>query len=309
MTRSVLCVIGLLSLAPGCGQEQPRAKTSRQPSVAPPSPAGHTAVAASAPAEQHAAACDSAQAAQRVWRRSRPRGYSFQYLQSCWTAACNGWWQVAVRGNTVVWAAPVESVGSSDCRPFLRAPVSEFVSTIDEILRGVVKSICTPDNEPLSRGMQVRTEYDRAWGYPVSTSFNNPYVADAHWSESIRAFLPLSDSAPELVAPPPRPASSCQASNYSLCNLDGVCWDTRPKPTLQLEVAAPTSCRNARDASLLVHVSARGSVIGKPVVTDGSGCVQFDRAAANFVTRATFIPARKKGRPVSAWVKVDVSPR
>ncbi len=309
MTRRALCVIGLLSLALGCRQEQPGAKPPQHPAVAPPSPAQQTATAApaAAPTKEHAATCDSARAAQRVWRRHRPRSYSFQYSESCWTAGCNRWWQVAVRGDTVVRATPVESRGSGDeCAQSF--PAAENASTIDEILRGLVKSICKPDNEPLFRGMQITARYDRAWGYPVSTGFNNPYVADAHWGESIRAFRPLSDSAPELVASPPRPASSCQASNYSLCNPDGACWDTPPEPPPRLLVAVPASCRHAWNAWLLVHVSPRGRVIGKPVVTYGSSCVQFDRAAIKSVTTAPFIPAQRKGRPVSAWTKVSVSP-
>jgi TonB family protein len=74
-------------------------------------------------------------------------------------------------------------------------------------------------------------------------------------------------------------------------------------------MAAPASCAGAPTAAtVLVHVSVTGEVLGAPSAY-GSNCVQFNQAAAAYAQDMRFSPATKNNQNVSAWIRILVQPR
>jgi len=102
---------------------------------------------------------------------------------------------------------------------------------------------------------------------------------------------------------------NCEAPTTSIANPNQVCWTARPNPLSTPTMAAPASCAGAPTAAtVLVHVSVTGEVLGAPSAY-GSNCVQFNQAAAAYAQDMRFSPATKNNQNVSAWIRILVQPR
>jgi hypothetical protein len=115
---------------------------------------------------------------------------------------------------------------------------------------------------------------------------------------------------PVAVNPPPSaPGTGCEAINVGLANSHHLCYDTRPNPRGQLQIAVPDGCANrATTAEILVRVDANGQVIGTPAATSRGSCPAFALQAAAYAADLTFVPATKSNAPVAAWVKILIRP-
>jgi len=102
---------------------------------------------------------------------------------------------------------------------------------------------------------------------------------------------------------------NCEAPTTSIANPNQVRWTARPNPLSTPTMAAPASCAGAPTAAtVLVHVSVTGEVLGAPSAY-GSNCVQFNQAAAAYAQDMRFSPATKNNQNVSAWIRILVQPR
>lgn len=101
--------------------------------------------------------------------------------------------------------------------------------------------------------------------------------------------------------------SDCASPTVSISNPNGSCWDNRPVPRVIPRVVRPAECgRGVTSASVLVHVSAAGEVIGRPVISRRSSCAMFSQVAVAFALDVTFEPATLRGRGVDAWTVLAV---
>ena len=85
------------------------------------------------------------------------------------------------------------------------------------------------------------------------------------------------------------------------------CFDERPRPGEAPFVAPPAGASPERGTTFWVQVSADGRTLGlRPLRLSRS--VAFDRAAAAFVRRLSWEPARRDGSPLTAWTQIEVRP-
>lgn len=111
----------------------------------------------------------------------------------------------------------------------------------------------------------------------------------------------------QVVAIPP--TVNCEATNFGLQNPDGACWDERPVPLAASVIPFPSACTGSvTPATVLMRVTAEGSVVGTPTVVRPSSCGAFSAVAAAYMADMWFSPAKKLGTPVSAWTMVVVRP-
>jgi len=104
-------------------------------------------------------------------------------------------------------------------------------------------------------------------------------------------------------------AVNCGNPVVSLRNPNKACWDIAPTPLSAPVVAVPNVCGRATSGvAVLAHVSAEGSVLGTPVVTQRVQCSAFGQAAAAFARDLRFQPATKSGSGVAAWTQVFIRP-
>ncbi len=88
----------------------------------------------------------------------------------------------------------------------------------------------------------------------------------------------------------------------------GVEFDTAPSPSEEIKPRYPPGARQrgeegSLEAELLVE--ADGSV-GGATIRRGSGFADLDRAALSALRAARFSPARRRGRPVAARIRITV---
>jgi hypothetical protein len=103
--------------------------------------------------------------------------------------------------------------------------------------------------------------------------------------------------------------AGCDQQEASLRNAGRQCWDTRPVPRAALELPAPPMCPALPSpVTVVVRVSAAGSVVGQPAVVSGSNCDPFSQMAAAYLVDVSFSPALRGGAPVEAWTQVLVRP-
>jgi hypothetical protein len=122
------------------------------------------------------------------------------------------------------------------------------------------------------------------------------------WTTVTIRLMPVAELA---VAPTRRGAVPCESPTLSMNNPNRACWDSRPVPRSAPAIRMPTACRGAASAAtVLVHVSASGEVVGNPTVIGRSSCAAFGQAAAAYAADASFQPALKDGRPVPSWVRL-----
>ena len=85
------------------------------------------------------------------------------------------------------------------------------------------------------------------------------------------------------------------------------CFDERPRPGEAPFVTPPAGATPERGTTFWVQVSADGRTLAvRPLRLSRS--VAFDRAAAAFVRRLSWEPARKGGSPLVAWTQIEVRP-
>ena len=85
------------------------------------------------------------------------------------------------------------------------------------------------------------------------------------------------------------------------------CFDERPRPGEAPFVTPPAGATPERGTTFWVRVSADGRTLAlRPLRLSRS--VAFDRAAAAFVRRLSWEPARKSGSPLDAWTQIEVRP-
>jgi hypothetical protein len=104
-------------------------------------------------------------------------------------------------------------------------------------------------------------------------------------------------------------AAGCDDAQTSVANPGRRCYDSRPLPRAAPSVPVPPMCAGAvTPVTILVRVSADGSVIGTPTVVRPSSCEAFTQIATAFAQDVGFAPARKGAAPVEAWTQVLVRP-
>jgi TolB-like protein/tRNA A-37 threonylcarbamoyl transferase component Bud32 len=123
------------------------------------------------------------------------------------------------------------------------------------------------------------------------------------WAEVRVAVRPVSS---QVAVVPAR----CEEAQFGAANAGGACFDQRPVPLTRAPViSAPDGCSGrVTPSTVLARVGAAGEVVGAATVTAPSNCGAFDAAAIALVLDLRFAPARKNGRPVAAWTKVQVRP-
>ena len=114
----------------------------------------------------------------------------------------------------------------------------------------------------------------------------------------------------EEVAVAPQARVNCDAPTTSIQNPHGACYDSPANPRNAPLIRPPTTCTvDPGAATLLVHVSAAGEVMGQPTVTGRSKCAGFDQTAVSYMADMPFDPARKRNAGVASWKYVLVRPQ
>ena len=103
--------------------------------------------------------------------------------------------------------------------------------------------------------------------------------------------------------------ANCAAAIVSLANPNRECFDTRPTLLSVPAVAPPRACGpKTGPVVVMVHVSARGDVLGTAIVTQRPQCSAFGQVAVAYAQDLRFRPASKNGVAVSAWTQVLIRP-
>jgi len=135
-------------------------------------------------------------------------------------------------------------------------------------------------------------------------------AADSVHAESLaRASRTASRTKPnEREAPAGR--VNCDVPSTSIANPRSDCWDTPAREKNPPLVQVPPACTGDPGfATVLVHVSESGEVLGTPTVTGHSKCSSFDARAGSVIGDMPFDPAKKHGAGTKSWKYVLVRPQ
>ncbi|HET7042405.1 MAG TPA: PEGA domain-containing protein, partial [Gemmatimonadales bacterium] len=93
-------------------------------------------------------------------------------------------------------------------------------------------------------------------------------------------------------------------------NVNGACWDKRPRPSDQTPPAVPVSDPNlqgARGSILYVHVGADGTTLDVQSFRPSNDPV-FEQMAKRYAMAMQWTPASKNGTSVGSWVQQMLVP-
>ena len=106
-----------------------------------------------------------------------------------------------------------------------------------------------------------------------------------------------------------RPAGNCSTPGPTY-NVNGACWDKRPRPSDQTPPAVPVSDPNlqgARGSILYIHVGADGSTLDVQSFRPSNDPV-FEQMAKRYAMDMQWTPATKNGTSVESWVQQQLVP-